>query len=391
MLQKYYNSLTYVRKLDILSQVSVFLVFVIGGYMNKRVVSAFSLLCATALIFDFCTDTPATTNYSDNTEVSDEASVTAGAVSVAAVDFSSLDEISVTDSDAIATAKSLGDIYGYKNLGICNVESGNLNIRETAAEDGKLVGKLPANAGCEIIGTDGDWSQIKSGEVEGYVLSKYLITGTEAWDKACELAQYVATATTGGLRVREAATTESEIIYQLGEGEEIAILDNTQGDEWIKVDVDGDEGYVSAEYVDIDLSLKTAMTLTEARYGAGVSDVRMAVCDYALQFVGNRYVWGGTSLTSGVDCSGFTMQIMKQYGVYLSHSSKAQANEGTTISTSELKPGDLIFYGKGKSINHVAIYIGGGQIVHASNKRDGIKISNYTYRTPIKCVRVLYD
>ena len=134
------------------------------------------------------------------------------------------------------------------------------------------------------------------------------------------------------------------------------------------------------------------MTLTEARYGAGISDVRMAACDYALQFVGNRYVWGGTSLTNGVDCSGFTMQVMAQYGVRLSHSSRAQANEGTTISTSELKPGDLIFYGRGGgSINHVAIYIGGGQIVHASNKRDGIKISNYMYRTPVKCVRVLYD
>ena len=88
------------------------------------------------------------------------------------------------------------------------------------------------------------------------------------------------------------------------------------------------------------------MTLTEARYGEGVSDVRSALCDYALQFVGNRYVWGGTSLTNGVDCSGFTMQIMAKYGVYLSHSSRAQANEGTKISTSELKPGDLIFYGK---------------------------------------------
>ena len=191
--------------------------------------------------------------------------------------------------------------------------------------------------------------------------------------------------------MRTEPNTECEIIYQLADGEEVAILDNTQDDEWIKVDVDGDEGYVSAEYVDVDLSLKTAMTLTEARYGEGVSDVRSALCDYALQFVGNPYVWGGTSLTNGCDCSGFTMQIMAQYGVYLSHSSRAQANEGTTVSTSELKPGDLIFYGKGSYINHVAIYIGGGQIVHASNKRDGIKISNYMYRTPIKCVRVLYD
>lgn len=354
--------------------------------MKKRVISAFSLVCATAIIFDYCVDSQTNINKDINTT-----NAVAGAIAVANVDLSDLDRLSVTDSSAIATAKSLGDIYGYNNIGICNVSEGNLNIRESASTEGKLVGKFPALAACEILDTEGDWSHIKSGEVEGYVLTEYLITGDAAWDKAVELAEYVATAKTGGLRVREQGNTDSEIIYQLAEGEEIAILDNTQGDEWIKVDVDGDEGYVCAEYVDVDLSLRTAMTLTEARYGAGVSDVRMAICDNALQYVGNRYVWGGTSLTNGVDCSGFTMQIMRQYGVYLSHSSRAQANEGTKISTSDLKPGDLIFYGKGSRINHVAIYIGGGQIVHASNKRDGIKISNYMYRTPIKCVRVIYD
>ena len=356
--------------------------------MKKRIISAFSIVCASALIFDFCLDSK---NNNINAVDTSAASATAGAVSAGSVDIASLDAVSVEDSDAVATAKSLGELYGYNNLGICNVSEGNLNIRETASSDGKLVGKFPANAGCEIVSEEGEWSYIKSGEVEGYVMTEYLLTGDEAWDKAVELAEYVATSTTGGLRVRAEGNTDSEIIYMLADGEEIAILDGTQDDEWIKVDVDGDEGYVSAEYVDVDLSLKTAMTLTEARYGEGVSDVRTALCDNALQYVGNRYVWGGTSLTNGVDCSGFTMQIMAQYGVHLSHSSRAQANEGTTISTSELKPGDLVFYGKGGTINHVAIYIGGGQIVHASNKRDGIKISNYMYRTPIKCVRVIYD
>ncbi len=357
--------------------------------MKKRVVSAFAVVCGMALLFDFAIDSQnngSTVTYDDSTFTT-----SVGSIEVGAVDLASLDDATVADSDAITTAASLGALTGYENIGICNVSEGNLNIRESASEDGKLIGKFPANAACEIISTEGDWTYIKSGDVEGYVLSEYLLSGDEAWAKAAELAEYVATSNTGGLRVRTEPNTDSEIIYQLADGEEVAILDDTQDDEWIKVDIDGDEGYVYSEYVDVDLSLKTAMTLTEARYGEGVSDVRSALCDYALQFVGNPYVWGGTSLTNGCDCSGFTMQIMAKYGVSLSHSSRAQANEGTTISVSELKPGDLIFYGKGSTINHVAIYIGGGQIVHASNKRDGIKISNYLYRTPLKCVRVIYD
>ena len=118
----------------------------------------------------------------------------------------------------------------------------------------------------------------------------------------------------------------------------------------------------------------------------------LKLVEYAKQFVGNPYVWGGTSLTKGADCSGFVLSVFKKYGITLSHSSRAQANEGTKISASELKPGDLVFYGNGKgNINHVAIYIGGGQVIHASSPKTGIKISSYKYRTPVKCVRVIHD
>jgi cell wall-associated NlpC family hydrolase len=144
--------------------------------------------------------------------------------------------------------------------------------------------------------------------------------------------------------------------------------------------------------VTVEEKLDTAITMTELLYGQGVSDVRVDLVEYAKQFLGNPYVWGGTSLTKGADCSGFVMSVFKKYGVKLSHSSKAQANEGTKISTSELLPGDLIFYANSRgSINHVAIYIGGGQVIHASNPKTGIRISKYNYRTPAKCVRVLYD
>lgn len=189
-----------------------------------------------------------------------------------------------------------GASWGYTNIGVANVESGNLNIRAVPSTDGKLVGKLPKDA------------------------------------------------------------------------------------------------YVSQEFVTVEEKLDTAITMTELLYGQGVSDVRVDLVEYAKQFVGNPYVWGGTSLTKGADCSGFVLAVFKKYGIALSHSSRAQANEGTKISASDLKPGDLIFYGNGKgNINHVAIYIGGGQVIHASSPKTGIKISSYKYRTPVKCVRVIQD
>ena len=207
--------------------------------------------------------------------------------------------------------------------------------------------------------------------------------------KAEEVKSTMATSNTMTLNARTEPNTECSIWTTIAEGEELQVLEDL-GD-WIKVDVDGDECYVAKEFVTLAEELPKAMTLTELQYGQGVSDVRVDMIQYACQFVGNRYVWGGTSLTNGVDCSGFTMRIYEKYGIYLPHSSKAQANCGTRIDASQAKPGDLFFYGSGKSISHVAMYIGGGQVVHASSAKTGIKISNAFYRTPICVVRLLND
>lgn len=279
-------------------------------------------------------------------------------------------------------------ICGYTNLGIANVDN-HLNIREGAGEEYELAGKLPKNAGCEILETEGEWSKIQSGEVTGYVKTEYLFTGEEAVQKAQELKATVATSITTTLNARTEPNTECSIWTTVAEGEELQVVENMG--EWIKVDIDGDECYVSSAYVELSEELPKAMTMTEVRYGEGVSDVRVDLVQYACQFVGNRYVWGGTSLTNGVDCSGFTMRIYEKYGIYLPHSSRSQANYGTRISSSEARPGDLFFYGSGKSINHVAIYIGNGQVVHASSAKTGIKISNAYYRTPVCVVRLLND
>lgn len=311
-------------------------------------------------------------------------------LSASAVGSGEILECTKTEQEyAEAYEKAKNANWGYTNLGIANVESGNLNIRAVAAEDGKLVGKLPKNAACEVLDSDDTWAHIKSGEVEGYVSQEYLLTGIQAKRRAQELATTMARVTTDSLKVRAQANTDSEVITMVPNGEELEVIE-VEGD-WVKVGLDDEEVFVSAEYVEVSSELSTAITMTELLYGQGVSDVRVDICQYAKEFLGNPYVWGGTSLTNGADCSGFVMSIFKKYGVSLPRNSRSQANSGTTISVSEAKPGDLIFYGNGKSINHVAIYIGGGQVIHASSPKTGIRISNVTYRTPVKAVRVLYD
>ncbi len=126
---------------------------------------------------------------------------------------------------------------------------------------------------------------------------------------------------------------------------------------------------------------------------SGSSATGSRIASYAQQFVGNPYRYGGNSLTNGIDCSGFTQQIMAKFGYSISRTSSSQSGDGRAVSTSNLRAGDLVFYGDGGSIDHVALYIGGGQVVHASNSapypRGGIKISNVNYRTPICARRII--
>ncbi len=288
--------------------------------------------------------------------------------------------------EAYANAKE--NNWGYINLGIANVEK-NLNIRAEGEEGAKLVGKLPKDAACEVLEDDGEWAHITSGDVEGYVSLEYLFTGVKAKMRAEEVAVTKAYVSEDGLRVRSEPNTDSEIITTVGAGEELEVVDVT--DDWVTVLLDDEEVYVSAEYVDIAAGLDTAVTMTELLYGQGVSDIRVDICQYAKEFLGNRYVWGGTSLTNGTDCSGFTMGVFKNFGIKLPHSSRSQAGMGTKINLSQAQPGDLVFYGKGSYINHVAIYIGNGQVIHASSPKTGIKISNVYYRTPLKVVRIIQD
>ena len=125
----------------------------------------------------------------------------------------------------------------------------------------------------------------------------------------------------------------------------------------------------------------------ETEAPASDSSVGQEIANYAVQFVGNPYVYGGTSLTNGTDCSGFTQSVMANFGIYIARTAADQAYGGTSVSISDIQPGDLLFYSDGSGISHVALYIGGGQIVHAATESQGIIISSYNYDSPVCAAR----
>ena len=312
----------------------------------------------------------------------------------------------------------------YDNLGVSNV-SNYLNVRDNPDEKkGKIIAKLPSNAGCHILDTStSGWYKIRSGNITGYVKSEYILTGQQAKDKALQVAKLMAISNTDGVTVRTEPNTNSSIYTQISNSERFLVADQQDG--WVKIEIDDQDAYLSSDYVDVKYGLEEAIKYTpvvevadtsskndsknssknssknnsgkknSANDGAAgsksgsVSSKRAQIANYAVQFVGNRYVYGGTSLTNGTDCSGFTMRIFEHFGVTTGRTSRDQAANGKEISLDQIQPGDLLFYASGKTINHVALYIGDGKIIHASTSRTGIIISTAYYRTPAKAVTFL--
>ena len=351
--------------------------------MNQNINRFFAIAMAGTLIFTGSSLTGLTAQAKENHKVQTVAG--AGALFTEAIKdkpAEQTEEASVSENDVEVTKEAPATIYGYTNLGIANVEE-TLNVRETPSADSSMVGKMPKNAAGEILETLDGWYKIRSGDVTGYVSADYLITGEEAAARAEEVKQTIATVKTPTLNVREEPNTECSILALMPQGEELNVLEDLSG--WVKVDLDNTNGFISKDYVDISVQLPKAMTMTEVRYGNGVSDVRVDLISYATQFVGNPYVWGGTSLTNGADCSGFIMSVYAKFGVSLPHSSAAMAGCGRGVSYSEAMPGDIICYA-----GHVAIYMGGGKIVHAKGTAYGIVGNdNATYKTIITVRRLL--
>ena len=297
------------------------------------------------------------------------------------------------------TNTSIGDLLKgsieseYENIGIAKVKN-YVNIRSKPSTNSKVVGKLYKNAAARIVGKDGDWYEITSGKVKGYIKGNYLITGEAVEEIADSIATKVGTVSTEGLRVREEANTESRILSVIPMGEKVTVKKDY--DDWVKVSSnDGQTGYVASAYINIERKFNEAISIEEEKAKIAKEEeesgmkLRNELVSYALRFQGNPYVWGGTSLTRGADCSGFTQSVFKHFGIKIPRNSRAQASSGRRVSVSNMKKGDLIFYSKNGRINHVAIYIGNGKVVGASSRKEGINVKRYNYRTITKVVRYL--
>lgn len=309
----------------------------------------------------------------------------------------------------------------YDRLGIAKVDT-YLNVRKKPSTNSKIVGKLIKNAGCHIYKVKKGWAKIVSGKVTGYVKSEYLVMDEKAEEMAMKVGTKMATILTSGLRVRALPSTDAAIYDVLGQDEDFEVhrehikkewLDKfiqkhikkkqikrvdydamiNDLDNWVCIAIDNEYAFVSKEYVEISYKLNRAVAAGEIATdgSSGVSSTRASIVEYAKQFLGNRYVYGGTSLTNGVDCSGFTMRVFQHFGYGIPRTSGSQAAAFAGIKSSEARPGDLFFYSNGGRIGHVALYIGGGMIIHASNPTSGIKISNAYYRSPAKIARVIND
>lgn len=315
--------------------------------------------------------------------------------------------------------KAADETEEFENLVIAQVDS-YVNVRSLPSEDSEIIGKLYDNSVGEFISEENGWYAITSGNVTGYVKAEYCVTGEDAIALAKEVGTTIATVDTTTLYVREEPSTEASILGAVPGGDQLEVVEETDG--WLKVNIEEGDGYISADYVTVatefvkaeskaeeearlakeaaarkaaqDAANKkaaasqstTTTTTTTQSTTTVASDGTMGaeVANFACQFVGNPYVWGGTSLTEGADCSGFVMSVYANFGIELPHSSSADRNVGYGIATlDEAIPGDILCYS-----GHVAIYIGNGQIVHASTSKTGIIISSATYRNILSIRRI---
>lgn len=328
--------------------------------------------------------------------------------------------IEAVSAGAAEAAAEPSEEETFRNLVIAQVND-YVNVRSLPGEEGEIVGKLYDDSVGMYISEENGWYQITSGSVTGYVKAEYCVTGDAAIELAKQVGTRIATVTTTTLKVRMEPSLDAPVLGLVPIEDELVVSDETDG--WVQVDIEEGIGWVSTEFVSLHTEFvqaesreeeerrlaKEAEERRKAREAAAAkiaqskqasgssapaenysvgsgSEMGTAVAEYALQFVGNPYVYGGTSLTNGADCSGFVMSVYENFGVSLPHSSSADRSQGAAVEggLENAQPGDLICYS-----GHVALYIGDGQIVHASTAKTGIIVSNADYKKVLAVRRIV--